>query len=373
MALTFAFTRAGALGLSLLPENTPTIPSSTPPPSDLLPSIEIPTQLPSGCDGIYCTFPVVESSDDDGPNPVYDCAFSTDWNEVFFGECYDGTDITSGFRFPNTAIPQGTQIAQAYLEFTVDGPYTDELTLTLYGENTGNAEPFTITNQPKDRDVMDDQNLVVTWHIPASDRWELNSVRRTPDLTAIVQAILNRQDWKENNALSIIVKNAEPASGLNRHRRVVGFDRPATTYEGFVPHLVIILRSPPEKGTVNVYVLNFNPLIDSEPLTRYKGWNEPDTLMPTFIADVLQSSGGVVTLHVAKQSLIRTYPSKSGDFVFTNEQYLACLDNPDIAPYCRDLIDYRTVLNTRYDPDYVSACEAIATRGIDEIWLWGGP
>jgi len=252
LALTLVFNSAAALESSLLPEAVPTILSSTLAPPALSLDIETSTQLSSGCDGTYCVFPVAKSSDDAGPNPVYDCDFSTDWNEIFLGECYDGTDITSGFRFPNITLPQGTQVVQAYLEFTVDGPYTDELTLALYGEDTGNAEPFTITNQPKDRTVMDDQDLVVAWHIPASDRWELNSVQRTPDLTAIVQTVLNRPNWEKGNALAIIVKNAGSASGLNRHRRVVGYDRPATTYNGFVPRLVIIKSYESGATTITV-------------------------------------------------------------------------------------------------------------------------
>ncbi|MDI6768843.1 MAG: phospholipase D-like domain-containing protein, partial [Anaerolineales bacterium] len=46
------------------------------------------------------------------------------------------------------------------------------------------------------------------------------------DLTAIVQEIVNRSDWNSGNALAIIVKNAGPASGTYRHRRVIGYDRP---------------------------------------------------------------------------------------------------------------------------------------------------
>lgn len=130
---------------------------------------------------------------------------------------------------------------------------------------------------------------------------------------------------------------------------------------------------PQEKIVVNVYVLHFDPLIDEQPLSQYKSWNQPDALTATFIADVSESSGGTVVYHVARQSIVRTYPTKPNNFVFTNEQYLKCLDDPDSAPHCRPLIDYPRVLNTVYDSDYVSACEAVATEEVDEIWLWGSP
>src|SRR5690348_764891 len=79
----------------------------------------IPASAASGLN----SFPVVSSSDDAGPNPTMGCSYAVNWNEVYFGECTDGSPITSGFRFPNIALPRGTKIAQAYLEFTVDGLY----------------------------------------------------------------------------------------------------------------------------------------------------------------------------------------------------------------------------------------------------------
>jgi hypothetical protein len=130
---------------------------------------------------------------------------------------------------------------------------------------------------------------------------------------------------------------------------------------------------PHDEIPVDVYVLNFNPLIDGQPLNQYMSWNAPGTLMPDYIAEVQKVSGNMVKYHIVRQSDISAYPPKSDGFVFTNEQYQACWSNPDSATNCRQLIDYRAVLNTHYDPDYMSACEAIAAGEVDEIWLWGGP
>jgi hypothetical protein len=130
---------------------------------------------------------------------------------------------------------------------------------------------------------------------------------------------------------------------------------------------------PPDEIILKVYILNFNPLIDDTPLFQYQGWNAPEALMTDYIAEVLEVSGSTVKHQVARHLIIPDYPPKPNGFVFSNEQYQQCLNNRDSAEYCRPIVDYQTILNTCYHPDYPSACEAIATGEADEIWLWGGP
>ncbi len=65
---------------------------------------------------------VLQGSDDAGHDPGRNCAYSISSNEIYFGECYDGKNITSGFRFPNVPVPRGATIVEAYIRFTVDGP-----------------------------------------------------------------------------------------------------------------------------------------------------------------------------------------------------------------------------------------------------------
>lgn len=198
-----------------------------------------------GCTGERCVFQVSGGADDAGTEPTR-CIFTPNANEIYFGQCPDGQNITSGFRFPNVTLPPGAQIAQAYLEFTVDGPYTDELTVAFYGQASGNAQPFSFSSRPENRPLT---QASVTWHIPASDRWELGQTRASPDLTAIVQEILNRPDWVSGNALAVIVKNAGPASGQWRHRRVIGYERPVW-YPGrdYAARLVILLGAGDSDG-----------------------------------------------------------------------------------------------------------------------------
>lgn len=183
-------------------------------------------------------------ADDAGPNPDNNCAYSINHNEIYFGECFDGTGIISGFRFSDIPIPRGAFITSAYIEFTVDGPYDNPLALVFKGEATGNAQPFSDSSRPDDRALT---KAVVPWAIPASDHWEYYQKRQTPNLAAVVQEIVNRQDWSKGNTLAIMVGNARPANGL--HRRVFAFERGAAT--GDVARLIVNFIAPPIAGCIN--------------------------------------------------------------------------------------------------------------------------
>ena len=195
------------------------------------------TAIPfSGCNGIECVFSVGGETDDAGPNPDQGCVYATNWNEIYFGECFDGTPIISGFRFPNVSIPRGTKIVQAFLEFTVDGPYRNGLVLNIWAEATGDAQSFDVSPP----DLRSTHPNFTVWTIPPTDGWHLSQTRRTPDLSVVVQKILDRGDWEQGQAMAFIVKNAIPANSL--HRRVVAPERPTGTYSGDVARLVIMLE-----------------------------------------------------------------------------------------------------------------------------------
>ncbi len=204
-------------------------------------STVVPTPTPTPPVTTTVEMPVLQGSDDAGHDPGFNCAYSIGSNEIYFGECYDGRNITSGFRFPNVPVPRGATTVEAYIRFTVDGPYEHPLILRLAGEATGNAQPFSAISRPDNRPRT---TASATWNILAGDRWELGGTRRSPDLSAIVQEIVNRADWNAYNALAVIVENAAPAA--NQHRRVIGYERPGW-YPGheYGARLVIVYSGAP--------------------------------------------------------------------------------------------------------------------------------
>lgn len=152
------------------PQDEPT-PEPTPIPTPMPempagPSLRTLATPALGCAGERCIFQVSGGADDAGTDPRFGrCVYTASANEIYFGQCPNGQNITSGFRFPNVTLPQGAQIAAAYLEFTVDGPYTDELTVVFYGEASKNAQPFSFYSRPENRPLT---QASAAWHIPSA-------------------------------------------------------------------------------------------------------------------------------------------------------------------------------------------------------------
>jgi len=231
-----------------MPDQPTPIPSQEAKPNLLLPQTMVvgPIQPDSDCSDGECVFWVSASADDAGPDPS--CNYSTSRNEIYFGECTGQQGITSGFRFPNVNFPKGAKVQEAYIEFSIDGPYTNNLTLNIYGEATGNSASFTTSNRPSNRVLT---QASASWDIPSTDDWEWQQMRNSPDLTSIVQEIVDRSDWNPGNAMAIIVENAGPASGSLLHRRVIGYDRDSSNAArlvikgGPVVHESAVVNPPP--------------------------------------------------------------------------------------------------------------------------------
>jgi hypothetical protein len=120
---------------------------------------------------------------------------------------------TIGIRFQNITIPQGATITNAYLEFTASEAKSGTTSLTFEGQASDNAPTFTtatndITSRPK-------SSASVTWSSVPS--WSTGVAYQTPNLSAIIEEIVNRSGWASGNSLVIIVTG----SG----------DRDAKTYE----------------------------------------------------------------------------------------------------------------------------------------------
>ncbi len=243
---TFAASSSASVVVSSTPEPT-RVPEELLPPQML--AQQSASQASESCVGIKCVFPVRASADDAGPvgppaGVFGPCTYSTAFGEVYIGECPDGAPITSGFRFPDVTLPNGAEFSQAYLEFTVDGPFKNNVLVDIYGEAMPGAASFgDAPNRPEDRDLT---TATVSWTITTRDKWDLGHVRRTPDISPIIQEIV-QGSWEEGDALAIILRSVPLGSlsdpdPLLRHRKVVGFDRPPSTYVGDVPRLVVILR-----------------------------------------------------------------------------------------------------------------------------------
>ncbi|MFK7996547.1 MAG: pre-peptidase C-terminal domain-containing protein [Granulosicoccus sp.] len=131
----------------------------------------------------------------------------------------ESTAQTVGIRFNAVDIPPGATITAASIQFTVDEPNRGASSLTIYGEASGNATAFSsaignVSSRPQTVSSVD-------WS-PAS--WTVvgaaGNEQRTPDLSVIVQEIINQNGWSQGNSLVLLVvgsgqRTAESFDGDN--------------------------------------------------------------------------------------------------------------------------------------------------------------
>ncbi|WP_353571737.1 PilC/PilY family type IV pilus protein [Candidatus Albibeggiatoa sp. nov. BB20] len=104
-----------------------------------------------------------------------------------------------GLRFQNVGIPQGARITNAYIDFVSGFAATDEAAININGEAVGNSEAFSNSEPISGRVRTSSQ---VSWE---AEPWEwTDGSYSSPEVTGIVQEIVNKSDWCGNNALSFI-------------------------------------------------------------------------------------------------------------------------------------------------------------------------
>jgi hypothetical protein len=120
--------------------------------------------------------------------------------ELIYDDRYDMNQII-GMRFPDLDVPQGVTITNAYVRFTAEDANGGSTSLRISGQAAGNAGRFTTTyfdvsSRPR-------TNAVVQWNnLPA---WSTGERHNSPDLSAVIQEIVNRGNWSRGNALVLFV------------------------------------------------------------------------------------------------------------------------------------------------------------------------
>ncbi|MEO9872623.1 hypothetical protein [Ekhidna sp.] len=120
---------------------------------------------------------------------------------------------TIGLRFNNIDIPANATITSASIQFTTDTPGSGDAELTIYGENVGNSTEF--VDEDFNVSTRDRTTANTVWSIPV---WvaegDKSDAQRTADLSAIVQEIVNRDDWSAQNNMSFIMIHTGISAGV---------------------------------------------------------------------------------------------------------------------------------------------------------------
>ncbi len=123
---------------------------------------------------------------------------------------------TIGLRFEDVLLPPGSTITQAHVQFTTKDPSksTGYSRLEIKGERSAHAAPFedesfNITDRPL-------TSGRVVWE---PEEWMVKEFagldQKTPDLSAILQEVIDQSNWEAGNAIAIVLSGEGKRSAHN--------------------------------------------------------------------------------------------------------------------------------------------------------------
>ena len=136
---------------------------------------------------------------------------------LYMGSAGPGFQFGAALRFLNITIPQGSTILTAKITFQAqDSRDNEDCNLKLMGIDEDNCAAFDLSGNPnalRSRPVYQDDDTygtfktdaMVNWYfIPA---WTVNSNYDTPDISTIIQEIIDRVGWSSGNAIGIVSRD----------------------------------------------------------------------------------------------------------------------------------------------------------------------
>ncbi len=190
-------------------------------------------------------------------------------SDLDFGGYYSGSNYYQtvvGVRFQNVVVPQGETISRAYIQFTANRSWdhTGEATSLLI---TGQADddPGRFNSSNSDISGRPRTAASVAWNnIPDWADEQSDNDTRSPDITAIVQELVNRPGWDSGNAMVFIFER----SGATGKRDVYAEDGSGAK----APLLHIELETEEEEEECDTVYYGY-----FDPATRYT-YNSTDQL-----------------------------------------------------------------------------------------------
>jgi hypothetical protein len=116
----------------------------------------------------------------------------------------DDGNQTVGMRFAGVSVPQGGIILGAHVQFRADEVQMETTSLTIAGQNSNNPgtfkkNAFNVSARPRTA-------AIVRWvPLPWITVNEAGPAQRTPDLSPVVQQIVNRAGWSSGNAMVLVI------------------------------------------------------------------------------------------------------------------------------------------------------------------------
>ncbi|MEH6472914.1 MAG: PilC/PilY family type IV pilus protein [Halopseudomonas sp.] len=119
------------------------------------------------------------------------------------------TSQTLGLRFSGINIPQGATVSSAVISFTADNSNSESTNLDFYGHDADQSSAFSDTAGDLNSTSRPRTTANVGWNAAGTlGSWTDGSEYQSPDLTTIVQEIVNRSGWCGGNSLSLLISGS---------------------------------------------------------------------------------------------------------------------------------------------------------------------
>ncbi len=143
----------------------------------------------------------ISTDDAEQENDAMDALDDDDIDAGWEGEPDDQNTLTCGLRFRGIFIPQGATIDSAFIQVWSheDKSTSDVAELTIAGEAADDPETYTLNALITDRPRTTAQ---VDWTV--DEVWGLWTQERTPDISDIVQELVNRPGWQNGNSMAFM-------------------------------------------------------------------------------------------------------------------------------------------------------------------------
>ena len=186
----------------LRPNQPPTNPS--PPPSPSPPPQPLPPPpLPPTAPTVTLEYRIASGADD-VEEEVVSGAVSSSSGDLDLGND-GGTEFLVGLRFVGVAVPNGATVSTAQLQFGVDEANSESTSLTIYVQAADDAAAFsTATNDLSGRAV---EAAGVAWANVGA--WSVGETHASPDVAALVQAVVGRAGWASGGSLVFRLQASE--------------------------------------------------------------------------------------------------------------------------------------------------------------------
>jgi len=125
----------------------------------------------------------------------------------------DFGDKMTGVIYESAVIPKDATIEEAYFELVSNGSYTSTTSITIYGEDVDNPVAFSTSTD----DITDRTPTTATesWTMAY---WSAADVTyKSPDISEIVQEIVNRSGWSSGNDINIITTQTSGNRGARSY------------------------------------------------------------------------------------------------------------------------------------------------------------